>query len=421
MSIWQTLTCAWPPSAGAAEQRIRALEQELDGAREQAHQAWQLLDMLTQERVFICDMSPASATDQGNKLSYLNKLGKTTLAQWAPEIKQAFGVDATTLQGASIHTFHKNPERIRHILQNMKPGESRHNADIPIGSHILRSVSHALTNRKGEVVGIAATWIDVTDQVRYQNLIRQEITQVATAMEEMTATVKEIAASAHQASSQSTAAADRVKGGEHVVGHLVTDMNALQASIGETAQVVQALEAASSEISQIVEMIDDIADQTNLLALNAAIEAARAGDQGRGFAVVADEVRKLAERTIKATKEISTTIAGNREKTARAVQAIHAGMEGMDRGMTQVRAVSSALHEITAATQQMLDVTHRIASATEQQSATVTDVARSVNLIRDGQAEEAAVALATRHRLSGHADARARQGRAGCPMGATGA
>jgi methyl-accepting chemotaxis protein len=418
--MWQSLTRALRPSITKGEQRINTLEQDLEEARDQAHQAWQILDMLTEERIFICDMSPASATDQGNRLFYMNKLAKTTLAQWAPEIRQAFGVDATQLQGASIHTFHKHPEQIRHILHSLKPGDTRHNADIPIGSHLLRSVSHTLTNRKGEVVGIVATWKDVTDQVRYQNLIQQEITQVATAMEEMTATVREIAASAHHASSQSAAATDRVKEGEQVVGHLVTDMNALQASVGETAQVVQALEAASTEISQIVEMIDDIADQTNLLALNAAIEAARAGDQGRGFAVVADEVRKLAERTIKATKDIATTIAGNREQTARAVQAIHAGTEGMARGMTQAQAVSSALRQIAAGTQQMLDVTHRIASATEQQSATVTDVARSVNLIRDGQAEEAAVALATRRRLSGHAPTRAYQGRAGCPMGATG-
>jgi methyl-accepting chemotaxis protein len=336
----------------------------------------------------------------------MNKLGKTTLAQWAPEIKQAFGVDVTKLQGASIHTFHKNPDRIRQILNSLKPGESRHNADIPIGSHILRSVSHALTNRKGEVVGVVATWIDVTDEVRYQNLIQQEITQVATAMEEMTATVGEIARSSQQASSQSTEAADRVKGGEQAVGALVAGMNALQESVEETAQVVQALEGASAEISQIVQMIDDIADQTNLLALNAAIEAARAGDQGRGFAVVADEVRKLAERTIKATKEISTTIAGNREKTARAVQAIQAGLTEMEQGLSQVQAVSAALQQIASATQQVLDVTHRIATATDQQSATVTDVARSVNLIREGRAEDAAQALATRHRMSTHVYAR---------------
>lgn len=410
MSTWQSFARTLHPLITRTEQRIATLEQDLEEARDQAHQAWQILDMLTQERIFICDMSPASATDQGNKLFYMNKLGKTTLAHWAPEIQQAFGVDTTKLQGVSIHTFHKNPERIRQILHSLKPSDTRHNADIPIGSHIIRSVSHTLTNRKGDVVGVVATWVDVTDEVRYQNMIQQEIAQVATAMEEMTATVGAIARSAQQASAQSTEAADRVKGGEQAVSALVIGMNALQESVRDTAQVVQTLEGASAEISQIVQMIDDIADQTNLLALNAAIEAARAGDQGRGFAVVADEVRKLAERTIKATKEISATIAGNRENTARAVQAIQAGMTGMEQSLTQVRAVSSALQRIASATQQVLDDTHRIATATVQQSATVTDVARSVNLIREGRAEDAAEALATRHRMSAHACAHATPG-----------
>ena len=136
-------------------------------------------------------------------------------------------------------------------------------------------------------------------------------------------------------------------------------------------------------------MIDEIADQTNLLALNAAIEAARAGEQGRGFAVVADEVRKLAERTQKATKEISATIRIIQRDTGEAVGAMQAGTRLVQDGEKALNQTSEAFQAILQRTERVSDVMSQLATASEEQAATSNTMAHSVSVIT-GSIEESA-------------------------------
>ena len=128
-------------------------------------------------------------------------------------------------------------------------------------------------------------------------------------------------------------------------------------------------------------VIDDIADQTNLLALNAAIEAARAGEQGRGFAVVADEVRKLAERTGKATGEITDMIKGIQSETDEAVRSMESGLQQVESGRELADKAGTSLTEIVAVAQQVVAQIQQIAQASEEQSSAAEQISKNIEHI----------------------------------------
>jgi methyl-accepting chemotaxis protein len=195
--------------------------------------------------------------------------------------------------------------------------------------------------------------------------------QVATAMQEMSSTVQQVSENSNKAAEASRNAADTARKGGSIVEDTLTKMRAIADSVGQTAKKVQELGKSSNQIGEIIGVIDDIADQTNLLALNAAIEAARAGEQGRGFAVVADEVRKLAERTSKATKEITQMIQNIQTETKSAVEAMQAGTQQVELGVESTTKAGTSLHEIITTSEQVGNMVMLIATAaTEQASAT---------------------------------------------------
>jgi methyl-accepting chemotaxis protein len=202
--------------------------------------------------------------------------------------------------------------------------------------------------------------------------------QIAAAAEEMSQTITDIARNASVASETSNEAMQTAGSGKEVADNAVDTVNRVYTSTVELASMVEKLNNRATEIGDIVTVIKDIADQTNLLALNAAIEAARAGEQGRGFAVVADEVRKLAERTIKATTEISEKISAVQSESEQTTRSMNDASGEVTKATEFIRNVGDSLNHIVEAVHRVRDQITQIATAVDEQSAASEEVAKNI-------------------------------------------
>ena len=219
-----------------------------------------------------------------------------------------------------------------------------------------------------------------SDGIRRQQL---ETDQVATAMNEMSATVQDVAGNAANAAHAALEADTQAEQGREVVKQTVNAIDSLAAEVEHAANVIQELEEDSVSISSVVDVIRSIAEQTNLLALNAAIEAARAGEQGRGFAVVADEVRTLASRTQQSTSEIQAMIERVQNGANRAVAVMQSSRHKAQTGKEQVASAGAMLEQITASVATINDMNAMIASAAEEQSAVAEEINRNITSVSD--------------------------------------
>ncbi|MGE5680548.1 MAG: methyl-accepting chemotaxis protein [Bacillota bacterium] len=208
-----------------------------------------------------------------------------------------------------------------------------------------------------------------------------ESSEIASSVEEMAKTILDNTKNAEVASATASEAGKKAKQGDEAVGKTIEGMNRIAEVVIKSAIKVKDLGKSSSQIGEIIQVIDDIADQTNLLALNAAIEAARAGEQGRGFAVVADEVRKLAEKTTKATKEISIMINQIQSDTSIAVEAIEQGTREVEEGKALARNAGEALSEIIKGTEKVNEIISQVAKASEQQAVSSEEISKNIEAI----------------------------------------
>ena len=202
--------------------------------------------------------------------------------------------------------------------------------------------------------------------------------QVATAMNEMSATAQEVARHAADAARAADDADQSAQQGEKVMQSTIHTITRMRTEIASTATVIRRLEADSGRIGTVLEVIRSIAEQTNLLALNAAIEAARAGDAGRGFAVVADEVRSLAQRTAASIIEINQIIETVQSGAVNAAQAIESGQSRSEESVEHVTQAGVMLERITHAVEAIRDMNRQIATAAEEQTSVAEDISRNL-------------------------------------------
>jgi methyl-accepting chemotaxis protein len=243
---------------------------------------------------------------------------------------------------------------------------------------MIRQLGQNATELVTAATEIASSSEQMSRGAKDQN---EQMGQVSSAIEEMTATIVESSKNAGEASNGARGASDTATTGGRVVTETVQGMQRIAAVVRESAASIQKLATSADQIGEIIGVIDDIADQTNLLALNAAIEAARAGEQGRGFAVVADEVRKLAERTGKATGEITDMIKGIQTETKEAVHSMETGIQEVDKGRELADQAGNSLTEVVAGAQRVMDMIQQIATATEQQSAAAEQISKNIEHI----------------------------------------
>jgi len=260
----------------------------------------------------------------------------------------------------------------------------------------LRQTLAELKQSIGQVAGASQRLVNTAGQsAQASGSTSEAASSMAASVEEMSVSINQVADNARTASGLAERAGHLSNEGGQVIDNTVTEMERIADTIDRVSAVIGDLGNQSHQISSIIQVIKDVADQTNLLALNAAIEAARAGEAGRGFAVVADEVRKLAERTTKATGEISQMITGIQDSSQSAVDAMRDTVDQVKQGRELAERAGTSIAEIRQAASEVVSVVADIADSIAEQSSASQSIAQQLEHVAQAAEEDNAVSSET--------------------------
>lgn len=254
------------------------------------------------------------------------------------------------------------------------------NAFIAKLQEIVRDIAHSSSqlNEQSEVSTNVAR--QTSDGLTVQ---LHEISQIATAVHEMSATAEEVANNAQMTADSAISSTENCEQGKRVIIRNQESITSLAEQVENASGIIQELEKNALDINAILSTISDIAEQTNLLALNAAIEAARAGEQGRGFAVVADEVRVLSQRTHSSTDEIREMIETLQKNSVSAVESMERSQNLAQSSVDDANNATEALEQIAASIQQISDMASHISNAASEQRTVTGEVSKNIQLVND--------------------------------------
>jgi len=231
--------------------------------------------------------------------------------------------------------------------------------------------------------------LQIDESTRGSEIQRERTSESATAMEQMNASVLEVAQNASQAAESAMDAKSNAEHGGKIVANVISSITSVNEASGKMVSGLNELGTQAEGISKVITVITDIADQTNLLALNAAIEAARAGDAGRGFAVVADEVRKLAEKTMQATQEVAQAVHAIQSETRKNIDEMNNAAGMVEKSTEYASQAGESLETIVGIVEDTADQVRAIATASEEQSAASEQINRGTDEVNRIAAETA--------------------------------
>lgn len=267
--------------------------------------------------------------------------------------------------GQAVAGFNKTMEKLHAMVRDVRD----------IAGHLLAGAD--------AMMGVAE---QSSQEIQRQQM---ETSNLAMAMEELSAVVQEVASNTLQAADAASSADMEAGKGKQVVNETVQAIGVLAAEVDKAVETIRRLQGSSQGIYVVTNEIKGIAAQTNLLALNAAIEAARAGEQGRGFAVVADEVRTLASRTQESTLKIQGMVEQLQSNVIEAVRVMSDSHAHAQRVVERAGAAGSSLETISGAVATISDMNSQIASAVEEETAAATEINHNILAIKE-VAEKAA-------------------------------